>query len=93
MIPEEMRKRYVKRRAQDVEELSAALENGDFNPMQKTGHQLKGNGPTYGYEMLADLGRRMEDAAENRSMTEARECLFALKAWVQEQEFGAGEDG
>ena len=92
-IPEDIRKKYVERRARDVEVLSAALERSDFDILGSMGHQLKGNGATFGYEMLADLGRRMEDAAESRSLKDAKECLFSLKAWVQEQKFGVGEDG
>jgi len=92
-IPDEMRKKYTERRARDAEELARALEAGDFTVLEKVGHQLRGNAATFGYEPLAEIGRKMEMAAEKHCSQEAEECLFALKAWVQEQAFGAGEDG
>ncbi len=92
-IPEDMRKKYLQRRASDAEEIAVALDAGKFEVLLKVGHQLKGNAPTFGYETLAELGHKMEEAAERESLAEARECLCALKAWVQEQQYGAGEDG
>jgi HPt (histidine-containing phosphotransfer) domain-containing protein len=92
-IPEEMRKKYAERRARDAEALERALEQNNFDVLSKVGHQLKGNAATFGYEPLAELGRKMELAVENRSMADAKQCLFALKAWLQEQTSGVGEDG
>lgn len=92
-IPEDMRKKYTERRARDAENLAQAVDKGEFEVLSKIGHQLKGNAATFGYESLAELGRKMEEAAETRSLPDASQCLFALKAWVQEQAYGAGEDG
>jgi HPt (histidine-containing phosphotransfer) domain-containing protein len=92
-IPEEMRRRYTERRARDAEDLARSIEAGSFEVLARVGHQLKGNAATYGYEPLADLGRKMEHAAHEQSLPEAKECLYTLKAWVQEQSSGVGEDG
>ncbi len=92
-IPEQMRKKYIERRARDADKIASTLEAGNFAVLSQVGHQLKGNGATFGYEGLAELGRKMEEAAEKSSRLDADQCLFALKAWVQEQTNGMGEDG
>ena len=92
-IPEELRRRYMERRARDAEDLSLSLEAGQFDVLARLGHQLKGNAATYGYEQLADLGRKMEHAAKEQSLAEGKDCLFLLKAWLNERSSGVGEDG
>jgi HPt (histidine-containing phosphotransfer) domain-containing protein len=91
-ITEDLRKKYDERRAQDAELLALSLDEGRFEVLARLGHQLKGNAATYGYEDLAQLGRKMEQAAEAHSLPEGKQCLYALRAWVQERA-GVGEDG
>lgn len=92
-IPEPLRKKYKERRARDAEDLAVSLDSGQFEVLARVGHQLKGNAATYGYESLAELGRKMEHAAEVHSVKEGQECLYSLKAWLHEQTSGVGEDG
>jgi HPt (histidine-containing phosphotransfer) domain-containing protein len=92
-IPESLRKKYIEHRAHDAEDLAVSLEGGRFDVLARVGHQLRGNASTYGYEHLADLGRKMEHAVESGSLTEGKECLYSLKAWLSEQQSGVGEDG
>ena len=81
-IPDEMRVKYIQRRQRDLEELKQAINTGNFEPFQRIGHQLKGNGATYGYEELGELGRRMEEAGNNKSQSEADECLSEFIRWI-----------
>lgn len=81
-IPDEMRAKYIERRQRDMEELKQALGAGNLEPFQRIGHQLKGNGATYGYEELGELGRRMEEAANGKSLPEAEDCLSELIRWI-----------
>jgi HPt (histidine-containing phosphotransfer) domain-containing protein len=92
-IPEPLRRKYIERRARDADELASALERGDFEVLSRLGHQLKGNAATYGYETLSVLGHKMDHAAQTQSLAEGKECLYALRAWLQEQTNTAGEDG
>ena len=92
-ISDELRKKYCDRRAEDVEEISSALERKRFDLLSKVGHQLRGSASTYGYEPLSSIGQKMEFAAQHRCIQEGQECLFALKAWLQEQNENSGESG
>jgi HPt (histidine-containing phosphotransfer) domain-containing protein len=92
-IPDELRRKYTERRARDADDLSASLDAGQFDVLARIGHQLKGNASTYGYEELAELGRKMEHAAEDLLLKEARDCLFTLKAWVEDKKPSSTVDG
>jgi HPt (histidine-containing phosphotransfer) domain-containing protein len=81
-IPDEMRVKYIERRQRDLEELKQAINAGNLEPFQRIGHQLKGNGATYGYEELGELGRRMEEAGNNKSTAEAEACLAEFIRWI-----------
>lgn len=81
-IPDEMRAKYIERRRRDLEELKAAISAGNLEPFQRIGHQLKGNGATYGYEELGELGRRMEEAGNLKSVSSAEACLSEFIRWV-----------
>jgi len=84
-IPEEMRKKYLERRQRDINALIDAHGHGDFEIFVKVGHQLKGNAATFGYDELAVLGRRMEEAGESGSREEADSCLREFQDWLQKQ--------
>ncbi len=47
-----------------VEQMRAALANGYFQELGRLAHQLKGAGGSYGYPILSDIDKRLEDAAE-----------------------------
>jgi HPt (histidine-containing phosphotransfer) domain-containing protein len=48
-------------------EFRAAHEAMDWAALAKLAHRLKGAGGSYGYPDLTDLGKRMEDAFNNRT--------------------------
>ena len=81
-IPDEMRKKYLERRKRDYEELARASEASDPAPFVRVGHQLKGNAITFGYQELADVGQRMEEAGQAADWSGARRCLAELEAWI-----------
>jgi HPt (histidine-containing phosphotransfer) domain-containing protein len=81
-IPDEMLKKYHERRKRDLEELTKAMASRDYEPFRRIGHQLKGNGATYGYEELGRLGQKMEEAGNGKNSVEAESCLAELTSWV-----------
>jgi HPt (histidine-containing phosphotransfer) domain-containing protein len=81
-IPGEMLRKYHERRKRDLEELTKAVAAKDFEPFCRIGHQLKGNGATYGYEELGRLGQKMEEAGNEKNFAAAESCLAELISWV-----------
>src|SRR3712207_7986808 len=57
-LPPEIIKSYVRRRAQDLKKFQDALAQRDLKPMLEIGHQLKGNGATFGFPDVAEIDRK-----------------------------------
>lgn len=81
-IPDEMRKKYLERRQRDAKILEESRLSGDFSEFVKLGHQLKGNAATFGYDELAEIGKRMEEAGENNDPAAADTSLDEFKKWI-----------
>jgi HPt (histidine-containing phosphotransfer) domain-containing protein len=48
----------------DVESMRKALENGDHDGLRRLAHQMKGAGGSYGYSMLTEAAKTIEEAAK-----------------------------
>jgi len=59
----------------DVANMRAALDIGDFETVRRLGHSLKGAGLGYGFEVLSQIGQRIEQAAKAAN---AAQILAAL---------------
>lgn len=55
---------YLESRERDVSAISAALEQGDYETIQRLGHSMKGSGGGYGFDVITDLGGLLEEAAK-----------------------------
>jgi HPt (histidine-containing phosphotransfer) domain-containing protein len=59
--------RYLDRRRKEIESFRLALGNGDFEALRVGGHSLKGSGGGYGFDMLTQIGSRIEKGAQQRN--------------------------
>ncbi len=62
-VPLELKRKYIQRRFQDLQQISSSLEEDDFGPAARIGHQLKGNAQTFDFPQFAPLGIQIEKAA------------------------------
>jgi HPt (histidine-containing phosphotransfer) domain-containing protein len=69
-IPPKLKENYIRRRQEDILNCEAALKNQDFKTIEVIGHQMKGNGLSFGFESIAILGQQMELAAKNKKSDE-----------------------
>lgn len=74
---------YLARRADDVAALSDALERSDFELIARTGHNMRGNGVSFGFPELSDVGADIETAAHARDVPGVKEGIERLRACVQ----------
>ena len=74
---------YVERRAEDVELLDDALVRDDFEAVARIGHNLRGNGVSFGFPELRALGERIEAAALTRDSSALRELVARFHAYVR----------
>ncbi|AMK09857.1 Hpt domain-containing protein [Pseudodesulfovibrio indicus] len=65
--------RYLDLRRQELIALKAALDKEDYDSVIEFGHTLKGNGSSYGFPRLSELGRELEGAGAARDRDAAIE--------------------
>jgi len=66
---------FLEKRGMEISELEDLFQDKKWDKIQKLAHQLKGNAPSYGFELLGDLGARLEVAAKNGIEKPIRELL------------------
>jgi HPt (histidine-containing phosphotransfer) domain-containing protein len=74
--------RFISHRAEDVAAIRLALDHGDYAIIARLGHNMRGNGRSYGFPEIASIGERMEAAALTQDVASVREQLAALEDWV-----------
>lgn len=83
-LPRTIQVRYLERRKADLHHCKHYLNEFNFQEIVKVGHQLKGNGATFGYGKLSELGSRLEAAAKKRDEDALKKILEEFSEWVDE---------
>lgn len=83
-VPDDIQARYMERRKKDLETCLLSLEKKNFSELEKVGHQLKGNGLTFGYSELSSIGTHLEQAAYSCNLTELEKALKDFSRWVNQ---------
>lgn len=65
-IPVELKRKYLERRIEEIQQLLNSLESDDFSVALRVGHQVKGNAQTFEFPQMAPLGTQIELAAKRR---------------------------
>lgn len=81
-IPHEAVVKYMERRKTDVEKCRIALQSGELSVLETVGHQLKGNGITFGFPEISTIGEAMEIAAKEHNSEDASKQVDALASIV-----------
>ncbi len=84
-LPQDILERYREHRKQDLKMCLLALETKDFMLLERVGHQLKGNGMTFGFSDLSEIGTKLEKAARQRNLEGLSNALLLLSQWLQRQ--------
>lgn len=83
-IDQEARTKYKLRRKQDLDRCREFLSQGDFPGLETIGHNLKGNGISFGYPELSQLGERLEYSAKEANFEEAQKLIESFEHWIEE---------
>jgi HPt (histidine-containing phosphotransfer) domain-containing protein len=81
-VPKELQHRYLERRKRDLETCLYYLGQEKFEEIEKVGHQLKGNGSTFGHSELTDIGVSLEKAAHSKNLPELKKAVEDFSTWV-----------
>lgn len=74
---------YLKRRLADWQNGQDALKKSDFFVLEKIGHQMKGNGVSFGFPELSDLGEKIEMMAQEKKSKELEKLWTEFAAWIK----------
>ena len=58
---------YLLKRQEDVKNLKKFLAEKNWPEIKMIGHQLKGNGPTFGFPEIGEIGSLLEEAADQQA--------------------------
>jgi CheY-like chemotaxis protein len=75
---------YLASKEREIQEARVALALGDFVPIRRFGHNLKGTGRGYGFPPIEDLGKEIERAAKEADAGRIGYQLDALHRFVSE---------
>ena len=73
--------KFLVHREHDVSAVQLALEREDFTEIARIGHNLRGNGQSYGFPEVSRLGERLEAAANGRDAHGVGELVASLDRW------------
>jgi CheY-like chemotaxis protein len=74
---------YMDRKRADIRVYRQALESADFEAIKQLGHKMKGTGTGYGFPMLTELGRQIEQAALNADGRRVLEVVDRFARYVE----------
>ena len=66
-----------------VDDMRAALAKAQFADLQRLAHRMKGSGGNYGYPMLTDAAKDLENAAKAQDAQSAGPALDQIAALCQ----------
>ena len=73
---------YLERRRAQVGQLTAALDNADYELIRRIGHNLHGSGAAYGLPRISALGEALEQDAERRDSLAVSETISQLQDFL-----------
>lgn len=83
-VPAEIHSRYLARRKEDLQKCLLNFQELNYSELEKVGHQLKGNGLTFGYQELSRIGSQLESAAAYKDEAELQRVINDFSCWVGE---------
>jgi HPt (histidine-containing phosphotransfer) domain-containing protein len=66
---------FMTNRGKEVDTLRSALAAGDFEQLKLLGHRMKGVGRSYGFNLVSDIGKRIEDGATQKDKGAIHSCI------------------
>jgi len=74
---------FLENRSKDVKTLEVAMGKGDYETIRKLGHTMKGAGGGYGFDVITDIGRSLEQAAKAMNPDEILRCVNELSYYLE----------
>ena len=73
---------YLGNRRKDIEAVSRALGDEDYESISTLGHTMKGSGGGFGFDLIGDIGSGLEEAAKGHDAARIRQWLDKLQDFL-----------
>jgi CheY-like chemotaxis protein len=80
---------FLQNRRQDVLTMRSALARGDFETVQRLGHDMKGAGSSFGFQAITNIGAALEQAAAKADTDASRQRVDELSTYLDRVGHGA----
>ncbi|MBF0143703.1 MAG: Hpt domain-containing protein [Magnetococcales bacterium] len=77
---------YLENRRKDLELLPQALEKADYATLRVLGHRMKGSGAGYGFNLITEIGRAIEEGAKSEDAAAIRNAIDNLGNYLERVE-------
>ena len=82
-LPERILGRYIEHRKRDFKECLKSLKRHQYDKIEKVGHQLKGNGTTFGHPDLSSIGEKLQEGAKVKNTEILEKSMEEFSDWVK----------
>ncbi|KDR95607.1 Hpt domain-containing protein [Peptoclostridium litorale DSM 5388] len=73
---------FIQSRREDIKNIEALLENGDFGAIKKIGHSMKGVGGGYGFDFISEIGFRLEQKSDQNDRSSVQILTKMLEEYL-----------
>jgi HPt (histidine-containing phosphotransfer) domain-containing protein len=87
---EALQERFLRHRERDLEAVIAAMQCGDYETIGRVGHNMRGNGTSYGHPDISAIGERLETAGDLKDLGRVAGQLALLAAWIERSRSAQG---
>jgi HPt (histidine-containing phosphotransfer) domain-containing protein len=77
---------FITHKREDAHAIVAAIVRSDYEALSKLGHRIRGEGGSYGFEELTEIGAALEIAAKSRDLAAIRKSAEELTAYLDSVE-------
>jgi HPt (histidine-containing phosphotransfer) domain-containing protein len=83
---------FLDRKRADLVTMQRALESGDFTTLAALGHKIKGEGGSFGFDTITEIGAAIEMTAKNTDRESARGLIGDLSNYLEKVEIVEGPE-
>ena len=75
---------FLENRRSEIDIIRNAAAQGNFSEIRRLGHGMKGAGAGYGFQVISEIGKNLEDAAVSEDVSAIESELQRLRTYLSE---------
>ncbi len=83
---------FLTRKRADLQTLKGALESGDLTTIASLGHKIKGEGGSFGFDTMSEIGAALEASAKKGDRASAQQLVTDLFNYLEKIEVVEGPE-